>query len=141
MVLLTQKSGMCSIQWNVHFFKNTLNTIFGPKIQNFLFKVKFDTGIQWWSSLHLFSTGNTIKSWNLIEIYSNSNMKNSVVMFTLSVFEWKYPFYGKFVSKNQSFLLKLKLESRLIRRWCNFVITVAFANKIVAFCNCHILMT
>ena len=37
---------------------------------------------------------------------SNSNMKNSVVMFT--VFERKYPFYGKSVSKNQNHLLKLK---------------------------------
>ena len=29
-------------------------------------------------------------------------MRNSMVMFTLSVFEWKYPFYEKFVSKNQN---------------------------------------
>ena len=37
---------------------------------------------------------------------SNSNMKNSMLMFT--VFERKYPFYGKSVSKNQNRLLKLK---------------------------------
>ena len=29
-------------------------------------------------------------------------------MFTLPVFERKYPFYGKFVSKNQNRLSKLK---------------------------------
>ena len=31
-----------------------------------------------------------------------------MAMFTLSVFERKYPFYGKFVSIIQKFLLKLK---------------------------------
>ena len=35
---------------------------------------------------------------------------NSMVMFTLTAFEGKSPFfYGKFVSKNQNCLLKLKL--------------------------------
>ena len=59
MTLLTPKSSICRIQWDFHFFLNTLNTIFDPKIQNCLFKVKFDTRIQWWSSLHLLSTGHT----------------------------------------------------------------------------------
>ena len=37
--------------------------------------------------------------------YSNLNMKNSLAMFILSVFELKYFFFGKFVSNNR--LLKL----------------------------------
>ena len=35
----------------------------------------------------------------------------SMVMFTLSVFERKYPFYGKFVLKYQNCLLKLKFRN------------------------------
>ena len=34
-----------------------------------------------------------------LEIWSNSKTKNSVVMFTRSIFERKYPFYDKSVSK------------------------------------------
>ena len=56
---------------------------FGPKNENCQFQLKFGTK-------------------------SNSNMKNPMVMFTLSIFERKYPFYCKFVSKNQNCLLKLK---------------------------------
>ena len=39
---------------------------------------------------------------------TSSYTKNSIVMFTVSVFERTYPFYGKFVSNNQNCLLKLK---------------------------------
>ena len=42
---------------------------------------------------------------------SNSNMKNSMVMFSFSVFDRKYPFFGKFISKNQYCLLKLEFRS------------------------------
>ena len=52
---------------------------FGPKNENCQFQLKFDT-------------------------QSNSNMKNSMVMFT--------PFYGKFVSKNQDCVLKLKFGTQ-----------------------------
>ena len=38
-------------------------------------------------------------------------MKNS--MFTLSLFEREYPFYGKFVSKNQIVCWSWNLEPRL----------------------------
>ena len=42
------------------------------------------------------------------KLWSNSSTKNSMVMFTHSVLEGKYLFYGKFISKNQNCLLKLK---------------------------------
>ena len=47
---------------------------FGPKNQNYQFKQKFGT-------------------------YTNSNMHNSVVIFTFSVFDWKYPFWANLVQK------------------------------------------
>ena len=39
---------------------------------------------------------------------TNSNMQNSVVMFTLSIFDWKIPFLGKFGPKTQNCQFKLK---------------------------------
>ena len=52
------------------------------KIKNCLFKLKFG-------------------AWN------NLNLQNSMVMFTLSVFDWKYPFFGNFCFKK----LKLLAEA------------------------------
>ena len=46
---------------------NTFFGKFGSKTQNYQFKLKFCT-------------------------YTNSNMQNSMVMFTFSVFDWKYLF-------------------------------------------------
>ena len=48
--------------------------MFGPKYQNCQFKLKFANK-------------------------SNSNMQNSMVMFTFSVFDWKYPFWVNSVQK------------------------------------------
>ena len=54
-----------------------------PKYQNCYSKLKFDTQI-------------------------NSNMQNSMVVFTFSIFDRKYLFLGKFGSKNQNCQFKLK---------------------------------
>ena len=35
-------------------------------------------------------------------------MQNSMVMFTFSVLDWKYPFWANLVKKTQNCLLKLK---------------------------------
>ena len=60
--------------------------MFGPKNENFKFHLKFGT-------------------------WSNSYMKNLMVMSTFFVFEkWKYLFYGNFVSKNQNCLLRADLH-------------------------------
>ena len=47
---------------------------FGPKNQNCQFKLKFGTK-------------------------TNLNMQNLVVLFTFSVFDWKYPFWANLVQK------------------------------------------
>ena len=70
---------------------------FGPKNQNSHFKLKFGT-------------------------YTNSNMQNSMVMFILSVFDWKYPFWANLVQKIKIISWSLNLVARLIRicwiQWC-----------------------
>ena len=69
---------LCTIQLSCSFFLflsgNALFGQFGPKNQNYQFKLKFGT-------------------------YTNSNMQNSMVMFILSVFDWKYPFWANLVQK------------------------------------------
>ena len=57
---------------------------FGPENQNCQFKLKFVTS-------------------------TNSNMQNSVVMFTFSVLSWKYPFWVKLVQKVKIFSLSSKI--------------------------------
>ena len=42
--------------------------------------------------------------------WTNSNMKNSMVMFIFSVFDWKCPFLRLFLSKNHYCLLNLKFR-------------------------------
>ena len=42
-------------------------------------------------------------------------MTNSMGMFIFSDFDWKYLFWGKFVSKNQYLLMRLKFKPRIIR--------------------------
>ena len=63
--------------------------IFGSKIQNYLFKMKFI-------------------------ISTNSNIQNSMVMFPFSVFDGKYPFWEKMVQKIKIVSLSLNLVPRLI---------------------------
>ena len=57
---------------------------FGAKSQNYQFKLEFVTS-------------------------TNSNMQNSVVMFTFSVLSWKYPFWVKLVQKVKIFSLSSKI--------------------------------
>ena len=71
----------------VHFFNFRPEILFlrkfGPKIKNCLFKVKFVTK-------------------------TNSNMQNSMAMFTFSVFDRKYCFLGKLDPKIQNCSFKVK---------------------------------
>ena len=62
---------------------------FGPKSQNFHFKLKFGTS-------------------------SNSNMQNSMLMFILSVFDWKYPFAANLAQKFKIISWSRNLVARLI---------------------------
>ena len=40
---------------------------------------------------------------------SNSDMKNSMVMSIFSIFDQKYPFFGKFVPKIQNYLFEAEM--------------------------------
>ena len=70
---------------------------FGPKYQNYQFKLKFGT-------------------------YTNSNMQNSMVMFIFFVFDRKYPFWANLVQKVKIISWSWNLVARLIRicwiQWC-----------------------
>ena len=63
---------------------------FGTKNQYCQFKLKFGT-------------------------WSNPNMRNSVVMFTFSVFDWKYPFCANLVQKIKIVNLILNMVPKLIQ--------------------------
>ena len=82
------------IQYGVHFFYFRRETPFlgkfGPKTQNCQFKLKFGT-------------------------QTNSNMQNSMVVLTFSVFDWRYAFWGNLVQKIRIGSLSWKLVLRLIR--------------------------
>ena len=75
--------------------------------------------IQWWCSFFLFLIGNTLfgQIWSKKSNYqlklkfgsqTNSNMQNSMMLFTFFCFWVEIPFLGKFGSKNQNchFMLK-----------------------------------
>ena len=85
---------ICRIQWCYSLFCFWVEIPFlgkfGPKNQNCHFKLKFGT-------------------------YTNSNMQNSMVMFILSVFDWKYPFWANLVQKVKIISLSWNLVPRLIR--------------------------
>ena len=70
---------------------------FGPKYQNYQFKLKFGT-------------------------YTNSNMQNSMVMFIFFVFDRKYPFWANLVQKVKIISWSWNLVARLIWicwiQWC-----------------------
>ena len=69
---------------------------FGPKNQNCHFKLKFGT-------------------------YTNSNMQNSMVMFSFSVFDRKYPFWANLVQKVKIVSWSWNLVPRLNRIcWSQF---------------------
>ena len=63
---------------------------FGPKNQNYQFKLKFGT-------------------------YTNSNMQNSMVMFIFFVFDWKYPFWANLVQKVKIISLSWNLVPTVIQ--------------------------
>ena len=80
--------------------------------------------IQWWDSLLLFLIGNTLfeqirskKSKLSVELkfgtYTNSNMQNSMVIFTF--FDRKYPFWANFVQKVRLISWSWNLVPKLIR--------------------------
>ena len=118
------------IQWfngDVHFFSSRPEI---PILGKFVQKIKIFSlswnlvlmlivcKIQWWCSLFLFSTRNTLfgqicpKNQNCqfelkFGTYTNY-MQNSMVMFTFSIFDQKYLFLNKFGPKNQNFQFKLK---------------------------------
>ena len=81
--------------------------------------------IQWCCSLVLFLSGNTLfgqiwskksKSSLYAKVtYTNSSMQNSMVMFILSVFDWKYPFWANLVQKVKIISLSWNLVPRVIR--------------------------
>ena len=54
--------------------------------------------------------------------YTNLNLQNSIVKFTFSVFNGKYPFWASLVQKIKIFSLSQNLVPRLIRvssvQWC-----------------------
>ena len=78
----------------VDFFRFRLEILFlnkfGPKNQNCQFKVKFD-------------------------IQPNSNMQNSVVVFTFFVFDRKYPVWANLVQNVRIVSLRIDLVASLIR--------------------------
>ena len=84
----------CTIQWWFSLFLfltgNTFLAKFGPKNQNYQFKLKFGT-------------------------CTNSSMLNSMVVFTFSVCEWKCLFWANFVQKVKIISLSWNLVPRLIR--------------------------
>ena len=86
---------------DVHFFRflpGMPKYKLGPKIQNFQFKLKPGA------------------------FTFNSNMKNSVVVFTFSVLDRKYPFWANFILKNKIVSLSWNLIPRLTWtykiQWC-----------------------
>ena len=94
---------ICRIQWCCsRFLFLSGNTLFGQtwsKNQNYQFKLKFVT-------------------------YTNSNMQNSMVMFTFFCFDQKYPFWAKMVQKVRMISWCWNLIPRLIgicriQWWCS----------------------
>ena len=94
---------------------------FGPKHWNYHFKLKFGT-------------------------YSNSGMQNSMVMFILSVFDLKYPFWANLVQKIKIVTLSWNLVPTLIRTWriqwwCSFFLflreNILFGKFGPKSQNCH----
>ena len=88
----THKWDFFRFQPKVPFWANLIK-----KNQNCQFKLKFGT-------------------------YTNSNMQNSMLMFTFSVFDWNYPLWAKLVLKIKIVNLNWNLVPRLIRicriQWC-----------------------
>ena len=82
--------------------------------------------IQWWCSFFLFLIGNTLfgQIWSKKSNYqlklkfgsqTNSNMQNSMMLFTFFVFEWKYSFWANLVQKIKIISWSWNLVPGLIR--------------------------
>ena len=93
--------------------------------RNLVLRLMQISRIQWWHSLLLFSTGNSLfrqfspKNQNRqfrlkFGTYANSNMQNSMVMFTPSVFDRKYPFWTNLVQKVKIVSLSWNLVPTII---------------------------
>ena len=57
--------------------------------------------------------------------YTNSNMQNSMMLFSFFVFQWKYPFWANLIQKIKIVTLSWNLVPTLIRIcriqwWCSF---------------------
>ena len=52
-----------------------------------------------------------------LDRWSNSNMQNSVTLFTFFIFDWKYPFCANLVQNVKIVSLSWNLVPRLVRIW------------------------
>ena len=84
----TQKANACSpwTAWSIFYWKYLFWGTFVPKTQNYQFMLKFCT-------------------------WTNSNMQNSMTMFTFSVFDGK-KLFGQIWSKNENCQLKQKFGTK-----------------------------
>ena len=124
---------ICTVQWWYFTPEMPFSGKFGSKIQKSLFKVKFGTDwfeylcrCQWWFYL-IFCFRPEISFWGkfIPKKYNyqlklkfgsktNLNMKNSMAMFTLSVFDRKYPYCVNVVPKFKTILISWNLVQRLV---------------------------
>ena len=99
--------------------------------------------IQWCCSLFSFSTGSTLsgqfgpKSWNCqfnvkLDPYTNSNMQNSMVMFTFYIFSRKYHFWANLVQKIKIVSLRWNLILQYQDQKCPFWASLFQKIKIVS---------
>ena len=111
--LILRLIGVCRVQWRCSLFLFRLEILFGgkfgPKNEDCKFKLKFDT-------------------------QKNSNILNSVVMFTFSVLYWKYPFRANLVQKVKIFSLSWNLVASLIWickiQWCCWLFPFSTGNTL-----------
>ena len=54
-------------------------------------------------------------------------MQDSIVMFTFSVFNWKYPFWENLIQKNQNCQFKLKFGTETNSNMQNSMVVFAFS--------------
>ena len=94
--------------------------------------------IQWWYSLFLFLIGNALfgQIWSKKSNYqlklkfgsqTNSNMQNSLMLFTFFCFWVEIPFLGKFGPKNQNSHFKLKFGTYTNSNMQNSMVIFTFS--------------
>ena len=124
--LVSRLIRLCRIHWWCSLLQFLTGNIFfgdkfGPKNQNCQFKLIFGN----YTNLHMHNSvwcslsqiwckisKLSIQAEILCLYYSNSSMKDSMMMFTFCSF-WPEGFFfcGKFVPKNQNYLLKVKFRT------------------------------